>query len=197
MKLLRPSVMRRSEWYKERDIAQWKRTRAQVLARDHFTCVYCRFTCKKFMQVNHIGAEDNHEPENLETVCQACHSVLHLGIKSMNGALSVFECRPEVANIAPIVCVTRSLVAKKTPWPDIERQIFERFGRPDGKRYTPDQSVGWANHMLHAIPEGEFRGYLPDGLAVMFHEEGEWNGYPELVWKWQCVPGSGYWKRSS
>jgi|SRR5450755_1283485 Domain of unknown function (DUF1917) len=192
LKILRPSVMRHSEWYKDRDPAQWQRVKNVVLARDRFACVYCRFCCKKFMQVNHIDAEDNHEPDNLETVCRACHSVLHMGISSMNDAMSVFECTPEGTNVAAIVCITRSLIAKKTPWPAIERQILERFGLPGGKHYDTLQSVGWANKLLHGIAPSDFRGYLPEGLAVMFHEEGEWNGYPEIIWKWQVIAGSGY-----
>jgi len=75
---LRPSVMRTDEWYKERDQAAWRQIRKQVLERDRYTCAYCLLVCQKFMQVNHIGAEDNHNLENLETVCAACHRVLHL-----------------------------------------------------------------------------------------------------------------------
>jgi hypothetical protein len=45
------------------------------------------------MQVNHIGAEDDHRLENLETVCPACHSVPHLGINALNGTLTVFNPR--------------------------------------------------------------------------------------------------------
>ena len=148
MKLLRPSVMRKSEWYKDRNQTQWKQIKTQVLKRDCSTCVYCRFSCSTFMQVNHIGAEDNHSLENLETVCRACHSVLHMGINCMNDAMSVFECKPEVSNIAPIVSMTRSLVAKVTPWPAIEKQILAQFGLPGGKHYDPLRSTGWANKLL-------------------------------------------------
>lgn len=192
MRLLRPSVMRRSEWDKDRDQAHWKRVKTQVLARDQDTCVYCQYSSSKFMQVNHIGAEDNHEIDNLETVCRACHSVLHLGISAMHGALTVFECKPEGENVATIVAHTRSLVAKHVDWTEIERQILERFAQPGGKVCDKRQSVSWANKMLHTIAPDDYRGYLPDGLSVCFHEEGEWNGFPEITWKWQCMQGSGY-----
>ncbi len=192
MKVLRPSVIRANEWYKERNPVQWAEVKQQVLIRDQFTCVYCRYCCKKFMQVNHIGAEDDHRLENLETVCRACHSVLHLGISAMHGVLSIFECTPEGANIAPIVCVTRSLVGKMTSWAEIEQHILARFARSGGKVSTQNETVGWANSMLHNITSPNFRAFLPDNLAVMFHEEGEWHDFPESVWKWQCLPGSGY-----
>ncbi len=132
MKCLRASVIKSGEWFKERDMDLWRATRQRVLQRDHYTCTYCRLQCHKFMQVNHIGAEDNHELDNLETVCPACHSVMHLGINVMEG------------------------------------------------------------RMLSSIPEGGFRGYLPEGKAIMFHEAEPWKGYPESVWRWQCLPESRY-----
>lgn len=192
MKVLRASVMVSSEWYRERDQSQWKRRRREVLQRDQYTCVYCTLRCEKFMQVNHIGAEDNDDLENLETVCAACHSVLHLGISAMEGMLTVFECKPEVKNMAAVVCVTRALVAREVPWDEIEKHVFQRFARSGGRHYDERGSVGFANRMLSSIPRGKFRGYLPQGLAVMFHEAGQWMQYPERVWKWQCLPGSRY-----
>lgn len=191
MKILRASVISKAEWHKDRDPDEWKRTRQQVLERDEYTCTYCRLMCKKFMQVNHIGAEDDHTLDNLETVCRACHSVLHLGISAMKGILTVFECRSEITNMAAIVCVTRSLVARSMPWEEIGRRILEQFASPDGKIYSDIHSIGWANRMLKSIKPPEFRGYLPEGLAVMFHESEEWNGYSESAWMWQCS-GSRY-----
>src|SRR5258708_30328324 len=104
--------------------------------------------------------------------------------------MSVFECKTELATMAEIVCITRSLVHKSTPWKEIDEHILERYGQ--GEVYDEIESVMMANQMLRSIPAGEFRGYLPDGLAVLFHPEEEWNGYPASVWKWQCVAGSGY-----
>lgn len=194
MKILRPSVIASREWGKqeERNQAEWKRNRLPALQRDGYTCVYCTLACQKFMQVNHIGNEGDHSLENLETICPACHAVQHLGINAMRGVLTAFECRPEVTNMAAIVCATRSLVAKQTAWEEIERLVLEKFGRPGGKVYDDIQTVGIANKLLKAIPEGEYRAYLPSGIAMMFHQDEEWNGYPESVWKWQCLPGSRY-----
>ena len=55
----------------------------------------------------------------------------------MHGGMSVFECTSEGHNVAAIVCITRSWVAKGTPWTEIEQRILTRFGKPGGKHYTP------------------------------------------------------------
>ena len=70
LRILRPSVIRQSEWYKreERDPIEWKTTVEQVKLRDRNICVYCGIRSYKFMMVNHIGAEDNHDLANLELV---------------------------------------------------------------------------------------------------------------------------------
>ncbi len=185
VKALRPSVMRSSEWYKreERDIAAWKTIREQILRRDNHTCVYCNFRAYKFMMVNHIGPEDNHNPENLETVCKPCHSVLHIGVNAINGYVTVVA---SDANQAEIVRATRRLVCSGAAWTEIEKKILEQFLKPGGKVYSQEESIAWANRMLASIPKEGFRGYLPDGLAVVFHEEGAWKEFPEAVHKWGC-----------
>jgi hypothetical protein len=184
-KILRASVMRRSEWFKERDQNEWRRIRMQVLKRDQYTCVYCGWKAQRFQQVNHIGAEDGHSLGNLETVCAACHAVLHLGISAMEEVLSAFDCRPELTNMVSIIRATRSLVARKTPWPDIERQLLDLYAFPGGRVYTCDETIVLANQMLKTISPGEYRGYLPEGKAILFHASATWNGFSEEVRLWQ------------
>jgi HNH endonuclease len=187
-KILRASVMRKDEWFKERDQEEWKRTRRQVLKRDNSTCMYCGWQTQRFMQVNHIGAEDNHNLDNLETVCAACHAVLHIGIKSMQGIISAFGCKPGLTNMAKVVHATRMLVARSTNWAEIERQVLEHYALPDGHVYTCDETTRLANQMLKMIQPGEYRGYLPEGTAILFHQSLPWNGFPERVHMWQ-LPG--------
>jgi hypothetical protein len=146
-----------------------------VLVRDNYTCVYCEWRAKKFQQVNHIGAEDDHSLDNLETVCAACHAVLHMGIKSMKWIISAFDCKPELQNMARIVHATQMLVSRKTPWPEIERYVLE-------------QTTMLANQMLRTILPDEYRGYLPEGKAILFHVSPPWNGFSEKVSMWQ-LPG--------
>ncbi|OLB45843.1 MAG: hypothetical protein AUF64_05005 [Chloroflexi bacterium 13_1_20CM_54_36] len=187
-KILRASVMRKSEWDKERDAEAWKRTRLQVLKRDNSTCVYCGWTAQRFMQVNHIEAEDNHDLDNLETVCTACHAVLHIGIKSMQGIISAFDSKPELTNMTKIVYATRVLVARKTSWAEIERQVLQHYALPDGRVYTCEETTGLANQMLKTIQPRDYRGYLPEGTAILFHQSPPWNGFPEMIHMWQ-LPG--------
>lgn len=184
-KILRASVMRSSEWFKDRDEKVWKIVRTQVLRRDNYTCVYCGWQSRRFMQVNHIGAEDDHGAVNLETVCKPCHSVLHLGLSSMRGTLTAFECVPELTDMVTMVRATRAHVAKGTPWPEIEKRALARFCVPGGRIYTSEETRDIANEMLRSIPAGEYRGYLAEGLAVLFHESEPWNGYSERVSMWQ------------
>ncbi len=189
---LRPSVMRADQWYKERDQAAWHRIRKQVLERDRYTCAYCLLVCQKFMQVNHIGAEDTHDLENLETVCAACHRVLHLGASAVDGLLTVFECKPDLVDMAVVVHKTRALVSRQMPWPQIESSILDHFALPGGHHSTPAESVAWANRLLGSIEAPAFRAELPAGYAVLFHEAAAWNEYPERVWLWQCLRESHY-----
>lgn len=184
-KILRASVMHKKEWFKERDPQEWNRVRAQALERDDYTCVYCEWMAKSFQQVNHIGAEDDHSLDNLETVCMACHAVLHIGINSMEGLISAFDCKPELKNMAKIVYATRMLVSRNTPWPEIERQVLEHYALPEGRVYTCDETTVLANQMLRTIPPGEYRGYLPEGKAILFHASPLWNGFSERVRMWQ------------
>jgi hypothetical protein len=184
-KVLRASVMRQSEWFKERDQEEWKRTREQVFKRDNGGCVYCGWKARRFQQVNHMSAEDNHSLGNLETVCAACYAVLHRGIKSVEGVLSAFDCKPELTNMATIVHATRVLVSRKISWPEIERQVLEHYAFPDGRVYTCNETVSLANQMLKTIPPDEYRGYLPEGKAILFHASAPWNGFSERVRLWQ------------
>lgn len=186
-KVLRPSVMAAREWFKERDPEQWKMTRQQILVRDKYTCVYCAHTSRKFMQVNHIGAEDDHRAENLETVCPACHSVMHLGINVLQGIMTLFECKKSLVDMAPIVHQTRKLVKEGWPLEDIEVSIIGTFRRSGGSIYNQERSLAVANTLVSSIQPPNFRAYLPEGLAIVFHEEGPWKGFPERAWKWQCL----------
>jgi hypothetical protein len=173
---LRLSVMHAAQWYKrqDREPQEWDAIKTQVKRRDRWTCVYCGFKEFKFMQVNHIGAEDDHRLDNLETVCSPCHNVLHLGAAALKGVLIVIE---SDADQIAIVRENRHLVWLNTPWETIERHIVERFCRIGGKLYDQMESIDWANTILRSIKPLEFRGYLPDGYAVIFHEEGPWQQF--------------------
>ena len=189
-KLLRPSVMTTREWYKreERDPVLWEQLRAQVRERDDNTCVYCGHHARKFMQVNHIGAEDDHRPENLELVCKPCHDVLHMGASSLAGVVSVVN---SFADQTQIVRRTRALVRAGFGWPEIETSVQDEFLAPAGRLYTQEESIEFANALLGAIPLDRYRGYLSPGLALVFHEAGPWQGFPEHAHRWGILTPPG------
>jgi HNH endonuclease len=182
-KLLRPSVMTTREWYKreQRDPVAWEAVRAQVRTRDANTCVYCGHHARKFMQVNHIGAEDDHRLENLELVCKPCHEVLHMGASSLQGCVSVIDSH---ADQAQIVRRTRALVRAGAGWAEIETRIQDEFLASAGRMYTQGESVELANELLAEVAPGSFRAYLRAGLAVVFHETGPWQSFPERAHRW-------------
>lgn len=103
----------------------------------------------------------------------------------MEGLVSVFDCKPELKNMARIVYATRMLVSRNTPWPGIERQVLEHYAIPEGLVYTCDETTALANQMLRTIPPGEYRGYLPEGKAILFHASPPWNGFSDRVRMWQ------------
>ena len=164
---------------------EWKCIRSQVLTRDTSTCVYCGWKAWRFQQVNQIGAEDDHRLDNLETVCQACYAVLHIGIRSMKGQIRAFDCKEDVTTRARIVHATRMLVSGNLRWPQIEQQILDHDALPGGRVYTCDETTVLANQMLRTIPSGEYRGDLESGKAILFHASPPWNGFSERVHMWQ------------
>ena len=103
----------------------------------------------------------------------------------MQGIISAFDCKPELINMARVVYATRVLVARNTNWTEIERQVLEHYALPSGRVYTCEETTLLANQMLKTIQSGEYRGYLPEGKALLFHQSPPWNGFPERVHMWQ------------
>ena len=58
-----------------RDTWNWKHQRGLALERDGFRCRCCGST--KHLHVHHMGDPDNHELDNLETLCAPCHRKAH------------------------------------------------------------------------------------------------------------------------
>ncbi len=162
---------------------------------DHFAadklCAVLAEPGKRLVDVVH-GKHDAEVAQSVHWGVPVISDHLHLGISALRGTLTVFECRLEAENIAVIVARTRALIARALPWPEIEQRILAQFLRPGGIHFTPEESIDWANKILQDARPPAVRGYLPSEYAVLFHEEGEWNGFPERVWKWQCLPGSHY-----
>lgn len=51
-----------------------------VFARDNHTCCYCGFCATKHMEIHHQDLNhSNWKTDNLQTICQFCHAVFHIG----------------------------------------------------------------------------------------------------------------------
>ena len=72
--------------------AAWRRTRARILERDGYHCVYCDHADMRGLEVNHIsGNSRDDRDENLEAVCALCHRLLHAGLSAaIHGSLLLF-----------------------------------------------------------------------------------------------------------
>ena len=110
---LRPGIVNPRHWRpigsKGSPVQGWARLRRRILERDKYTCLACRHSARKWMMVHHLGRGDDHAPRNLATLCVACHSVLHLGLSMMFGALEVWA---SPLKQSTIVRRTRAGVAK-------------------------------------------------------------------------------------
>jgi hypothetical protein len=137
-----------------------------------------------FVQDNHIGAEDDHQLQNLELVCKPYHEVLHMGASSLAGLVSVVDSH---ADQAQIVQRTLGLVRAGLGWHEMEECIEDEVLAPAGRLYTQAESIDLANELLAGIPPDRFRGYLRPGLAVVFHKAGTWQELPERVHRWDIL----------
>src|SRR5438309_342769 len=89
--LLRPGVTNRMLWYPERpEKAEWDRIRKIVLDRDHYSCCTCGHRALKYMNVHHLKESGNNSPNNLATICVACHADLHIGLNLSLGAIEIW-----------------------------------------------------------------------------------------------------------
>lgn len=82
--------VREHKWMYQKGINYgYANTKAYVLTRDGYTCQHCRGKSKnERLEVHHIvfrrnGGSD--EPENLMTLCKACHDGLHRGEVTISG----------------------------------------------------------------------------------------------------------------
>lgn len=81
--LKNPEVLRNKWLYQKGINYGYANTKAYVLARDEYNCRHCKGRTKaKRLEVHHIEFKSENgsdEPENLITLCQACHDAVHQG----------------------------------------------------------------------------------------------------------------------
>ena len=57
-------------------LPRWKKTRQAILDRDHRSCRICR--SGDFLSVHHVDCDPTNDiPENLVTLCERCHALVH------------------------------------------------------------------------------------------------------------------------
>lgn len=100
--LLIPSVklknFRQKDPANEAAESNYTQIRLKVVARDRYTCQYCKFTAvpdrtaksntllaSGYLQVHHMDDDHmNNVPKNLITICPFCHMIFHLGYAAHN-----------------------------------------------------------------------------------------------------------------
>ena len=162
---LRPGVTNRNLWEPERPPqAEWNRIRKVVLERDNYTCTSCSHHSLKFMHVHHLSDSENNAPENLSSLCVACHAILHMG---RNLSLGTIEIWKSSLSQVEIVRATREGVRAGKNLGEINAS----FGLKKG-RYAPG-SMLWANSLLDSMGP-EPRASLQAPLCAVFIEFKQW-----------------------
>ena len=131
--LKNPEVLK-NKWLYQRGINYgYANTKAYVLARDGYTCQHCKGKSKvKRLEVHHIQfkrEEGSDDPENLITLCKACHNAVHkeefaLKLKGrkkgqLNHATQMNSIRAQLLKLLPEAEETFGFVTKE------HRQMYE------------------------------------------------------------------------
>jgi hypothetical protein len=163
--VLRPGVTNVELWYPERPPkAEWDRIRKIVLERDNYTCTSCGHRALKWMNVHHLEESGENKPENLGTMCVACHAVLHIG---MNLGLGVIEIWKSELSQVEIVQKSRAGVKNGLPLAQIAKTLKLKRGP-----HAPD-SILYANELIRDMGSSP-RGYLPKPLCAVFVKLSRW-----------------------
>ncbi len=157
--MLRPGITNPRLWSPERPPkSQWDKIRKIVLKRDDYTCSCCGHKAKKYMNIHHLEESDSNEPENLTTLCVACHAVLHMG---RNLDLKIIEIWESEISQVEIIRHTREGIKNGKTLEDINSE----FALNEGS-YAPD-SIEYANSLIPFIGDSP-RAYLSEPLCAIF-----------------------------
>lgn len=143
LKPLAPSYIDPAMWRGAADRARlgsadWRRTRARILARDANRCVYCDHAAERGMEINHIsGNSRDDRDENLETVCPLCHRVLHAGRSTaIYGSLVLFAHAAVDQNTIQRLCWHFRTGPLRLP----DRPLMELLGLSEQKPFSMDRA---------------------------------------------------------
>lgn len=115
------------------------------------------------MNVHHIESDENN-PENLITMCVACHAVLHIG---MNLELKVIEIWASELSQVEVVQRSREGIKKGLTLSKINKTLKLKRGP------HPPDSLMYANELVRDINE-DARAYLPKPLCAVFVNLNRW-----------------------
>ncbi len=162
---LRPGITNPNQWEPRRPpVSEWNRIRKVVLERDNFTCISCGHRALKWMHVHHVSQSEDNDPQNLTTLCVACHAVMHMGRSLQYGTIEIWK---SSLSQVEIIRASREEIRKGLSLTEINAQ----FNLKKGKR-APG-SVEWANELLKSIGSDP-RAELPKPLSAVFVNFKQW-----------------------
>ncbi len=163
--VLRPGITNPQLWYPERPPkVEWDRIRNNVLERDNYTCQTCNHKAHKYMNIHHSEQTSDNTYKNLNTICVACHSILHMG---RNIELGIIEIWSTHFSQADIVRKTRDGIKNGLSYTDINKQFDLMLGP-----YSPSSSE-YANDLIRKMGNAP-RAYLDEPLCAIFVNLKRW-----------------------
>jgi hypothetical protein len=162
---LRPGITNPNLWLPERPSkTEWNRIRSIVLERDSYTCRGCGHRALRYMNIHHLEESGDNTPDNLITICVACHAVLHMG---NNLRLQIIEIWESPMSQVEIIKRSREGISAGLSL----KQINKKFSLQAGQ--YPPTSVQYANDLLLKI-KNKSRAYLPEPLSAVFVNLKRW-----------------------
>lgn len=126
---LRPGITNLKHWFPDRPRdSEWRSLRRRVLERDDHRCHFCGHRPTKWMNIHHLKSGSDNRPQNLQTVCVACHAVLHIGHSLGFGVIEIWESRISQVEIVrrtrkgieggkSLARIKKSLLLRRGPYP--------------------------------------------------------------------------------
>lgn len=157
--------MNPNHWFPDRPPdSEWRRLRRCVLERDDHTCYFCGHRATKWMNIHHSKSGSDNRPQNLQTICVACHAVLHIGHSLGFGVIEIWKSRMSQVEI---VKRTRKGVEGGKSLSQIKKSLQLRRGP------YPPRSLKYADELIDLM-ERSSRAYLDKPLCAVFIKMKRW-----------------------
>ena len=165
--VLRPGITNPALWYPDRPPkAEWDRIRDIVLKRDNYTCRGCGHRALKYMNVHHLEESGENTPENLATLCVACHAVQHMGRNLDLQIIEIWE-----SPFSQVEIIQRSREGIKAG--HSLAKINKGFKLKPGPH--PPTAIEYANDLVQKCKKTKApRAYLVEPLSAVFVNLKRW-----------------------